>query len=162
MSGSFYLDTNVLIAMFETDGPAHDALWEFVNVGVAAQGISFHVSALAFAELLVKPYRNKDRALSHQYLSLAKSEDWIVVHAVDPTVIEIAASIRARLKLRLPDAIHLATATTKACSRLLTFDVGIPDLALLEHPLSGKLLGSPVTVIRHDPDALAALSKAFS
>lgn len=162
MKGTLYLDTNVIIALFETQELKPDGLWGFMNQAIAAETVSFHTSTLSFSELLVKPYRNKDELLARQYLQLAKSEDWLTVQSISPTVIEIAAALRAVARLRLPDAIHVATAMSAHCDHILTFDLGITDLPQLDHPISGKPVGRPIDVVHPDDSSLRELSKALS
>ncbi len=161
MSGSIYLDTNILISLFEGDGPAHNALWDFIRLAIDLDGVSFHTSALSFAELLVKPYASRDDVLARHYLTLAKSEGWLTVHQVGPAIIDTAAVIRARRRLRLPDAIHLATAAIHSCRHFLTFDAGIVSMPTLDHPISGKPVGISVDVIRPDQYSLSELAKAL-
>jgi predicted nucleic acid-binding protein len=162
LKGSIYLDTNILVALFEGEKAAYGALWEFMDEAIRSKDVSFHTSALSFAELLVKPYRTRNETLARHYLQLAKSEDWLTVEKVVPTIIETAAALRVRMKLRLPDAMHLATAACAGCSYLLTFDVGITGLPNLDHPISGRSIGPVVEVIHPYPLPLQELSKALS
>jgi predicted nucleic acid-binding protein len=162
LSNSIYLDTNILISLFEGDATDFEALWLFIHSGIISERITFHTSALSFAELLVKPYRSRNMALAQQYLSLARSEDWLAVFQVSPLVIDTAATIRARYRIRLPDAIHLATAATLSCRYFLTFDTGVPGLEDLEHPLSTSPVYPAIAIIRPDPASLAELSKALA
>lgn len=162
MSLSLYLDTNVLISLYEGAGETHDALWSLVDLSVGRDDISFHTSALAFSELLAKPYRERDRELARQYLTLAKSEGWLSVWDVSPKVIELAAVIRATLRLKLPDAIQFSTAMLGHCSHILTSDAGFLDHGNLTHPISGKPLAVSVIALRPDPISISELAKALS
>ncbi|MDB5554601.1 MAG: PilT protein [Rhizobium sp.] len=162
MKGSIYLDTNILVALYEGRLGVHGALWEFMNVAIEEKNITFHTSAMSFSELLVKPYRDRDEPLTRHYLQLAKSEDWLIVEAVTPIVIETSAAIRATSRLRLPDSFHLATAMSSECNYFLTFDLGINSMSDLQHPISGKPAGRPVEVVRPDAASLFELSKALS
>ena len=162
MNRSIYLDTNVLITMFEGEGPSHTALWEFVHQGIQVLDVSFRTSVLSFSELLVRPYRNRNRALARQYLMLASSGQWLHSCRVEPAVIDAAAILRARLGLKLPDSIHLSTAAVNSCGHLLTFDAGMASIPALEHPLSGNVVGAPVDVIRPHPASLSELAQALS
>lgn len=162
MKGSLYLDTNIIIALFEAQEADPDALWLFVNQAIATKMVSFQTSALSFSELLAKPYRTRDEVLAQQYLQLARSEDWLTVHAVSPIVIETAAALRAATRLRLPDAIHVATAMSAGCDYILTFDVGITSLPQLQHPISGKPMGRAIEAVHPDDRSLSELSEALS
>ena len=161
MKRSLYLDTNVIVALIEAQEAEPDSLWMFMNRARATKIVSFHTSALSFSELLVKPYRSRDEGLVRQYLQLAKSDDWLAVHQVAPTVIELAAVLRASTRLRLPDAIHVATAMLADCDDMLTFDVGITSLPQLQHPISGKPIGQPIEVVRPDEASLRELIEAL-
>ena len=160
--GDFYLDTNILIALFEGQHPRQLGLRQFINNALKSGKVSFHTSALSFSELLVKPYRSRDEGLAKRYLQLARSEDWLAVHPVAPIVIDSAAALRTRTTLRLPDAIHVATAMFAGCDRILTYDLGITSLPQLQHPISGKPMGRPIEAVHPDETSLHELSKAFS
>lgn len=162
MSFSLYLDTNVLISLYESEGEGHDALWQLVNLSVDRDDISFCTSALSFTELLSKPYRERDRQLARQYLALARSDDWLTVHDIGPRIIELAAVIRATLRMKAPDAIHFATAILGDCDYMLTFDAGFLGHGDLVHPISGGSIGMRVSTIRPDAASVAELVKAFS
>jgi predicted nucleic acid-binding protein len=160
---SIYLDTNVIIAMVEGPDAASQTLDNFVRGAVAAHKATFHISALCMAELLVLPYRNGNRALAEDYLGLAARITGLETHPVSDAILDVAAVLRANInRLKLPDAIHLATASMARCDCFLTFDKGLSDVAAISHPVFTDQTIAPVTVIRPDPDALAALAKAFS
>lgn len=162
LKGSIYLDTNILIALFEGQQPRQLAIREFMNLAIEAGNVAFHTSALSFSELLVKPYRSKDEPLAHHYLQLARSTDWLAVHEISPIVIETAAALRAATSLRLPDALHMATAMRACCPHFLTFDIGIASVPQLQHPISGRPMGRPVEAVHPDDRSLQELSEALS
>lgn len=162
MKTSLYLDTNVLIALFEGQQPRQLALRAFMNLAISAKNVTFHTSALSFSELLVKPYRTRDEILARQYLQLAGSTDWLTAYQVAPIIIETAAALRANTFLRLPDAIHVATAMFAGCDHILTFDLGITSLPQLQHPISGRPMGHPIEVIHPDDRSLRELSETLS
>ena len=162
MTFSLYLDTNVLISLHESADETHEALWFLVNASVGRDDVTFHTSSLTFSELLAKPYRDRDRRLARQYLSLARSKSWLSVSDVSAKVIELAAVIRSTLRLKLPDAIHLSTALSANCTHLLTSDAGFFELGDIVHPISGIPIAVDITTIRPDPLSIAALAKAFS
>ena len=62
---------------------------------------------------------------------------WLSVLPVERTILIEAARLQAQLTLRLPDAIHVATAVAAGCSTLLSNDrrLRVPaDLKLLRLP----------------------------
>jgi predicted nucleic acid-binding protein len=162
LRNSIYLDTNVLIALFEGTGASHDSLWKLVSRAVGDTPALFHTSALSFTELLTKPYRDRNHVLARQYLLLARSEDWLSVWPVNPGVIELTAVIRARFRLKLPDAVHVATAVATSCQYFVTFDLGITDLMGLAHPITDESIEASIRVIRPDPVSLSELAQALS
>lgn len=160
---SIYLDTNVIIALVEGPETTGRALDDFVRGAVVEHKATFHISALCMAELLVIPYRTKNRALAEDYLGLARRIEGLETHLVSDAILDTAAVLRANIsRLKLPDAIHLATASIARCDYFLTFDKGFSDFAAISHPVFTDQTIAPVTVIHPDPGALAALSKAFS
>jgi predicted nucleic acid-binding protein len=156
-----YLDTNAIIAIIE--GPSADdtGIQRFWTRGLGGDNLQFHTSELSFAELLVIPYRDGNRSLADGYVGFLQ-EDVITVHPVSRAVLDVAAVIRSERRMKLPDAIHLATATSARCTHFLTFDRGISDFHGRRHPLYPSVQLSPVKIVRPDPISLSELTKAPS
>jgi predicted nucleic acid-binding protein len=76
-------------------------------------------SALALMECLVKPLQNNNQLLVAAYDSYFQTLLRIPSH---PQVFRRAATIRASTKLRTPDALHLAYASTGRCEVIITGD----------------------------------------
>jgi predicted nucleic acid-binding protein len=79
-------------------------------------------STLTFLEILVQPYRTGDderRAALSALLASFPGMTWIPLAL---TVADRAASLRARYRLRTPDAIQLATALHASADVFLTND----------------------------------------
>ena len=128
-----YLDTNILI--YAVEGlPEHagtiGALFDRIDAGE----VRATTSELTLAEALAKPLETGRNDIARLYEDMLSSAGPFVVLPVGRAILLEAAGLRARLKLRLPDAIHVATALAARCEIFLSNDrkIRLPgDLTLL-------------------------------
>jgi predicted nucleic acid-binding protein len=114
------IDTNVLIAVF-AHGPLGERVVPLIDV-VANKGThQFVVSVLAFAECAVKPYK-EGNWLALDQVKLMFQMPNLTAYAIDETVAEEAARLRAVYGFKMPDAIIIATAVIHKADVLLTND----------------------------------------
>lgn len=85
----------------------------------AAGEISFAVTTMTIAEVLAGPFGAGEEALAKRYRAVMES--WQVVD-LTAELAESAARFRARLKLKLPDAIQVASAIAVNADALVTHD----------------------------------------
>lgn len=85
----------------------------------AAGRVRFAVSTVTVAEVLTGPLRAKDEALARRYRSILES--WRPV-SLDIDIAETAARLRASLRLKLADAIQVASALAINAAALVTHD----------------------------------------
>ncbi|QYO75956.1 type II toxin-antitoxin system VapC family toxin [Devosia salina] len=125
-----YLDSNILIAALggDTDPRIAMPLLEMIGlVGVETEP-PFVTSELTLAESLVHPIRNGDVRQEQGYENALTTSGWLSVIPVSRGILWAAASLRATYtRLKLPDAIHVATALGADCPHLLTADAGLVD-----------------------------------
>lgn len=81
--------------------------------------ISFAVTTMTIAEVLAGPFGAGEEALAKRYRAVMES--WQVVD-LTAEIAESAARFRAGLKLKLPDAIQVASAIAVNADALVTHD----------------------------------------
>jgi len=90
-------------------------------------------SALVLGELLVRPYRENRPDIARRYSDLLVGYRNLELVTADRAICETAAQLRGREpSLRLPDAVHVATAISKGATALVTGDRRMRDVAGLE------------------------------
>ena len=156
-----YLDANIFIHMVEggDDNEVPQLLRQVADLAWRPGNPLFATSELTLAEVMVKPYRLGDEMLVQFYDRAIIGNGWLDVGPVDRQILEAAAILRARWRsLRLPDAIHVATAVSFRCSRMLTGDAGISGPYDLTHKKGGFWKGSQtLRVVRPETDTLRAI-----
>ena len=158
----FYWDTNIFIILREQTGSAHDLLWQLLEVA-RARTLPISTSALTFSELMVKPLQQGNGDLLKTYEDWSSSAQWMDIWPINRPILERAALLRAsRTGLKLPDAIHVATALHIGCDCMMTADMGVKDVSELIHPLRGPLSIAPLTVIRPDEPTLTSLLQSLA
>jgi predicted nucleic acid-binding protein len=143
-----YFDTNIFIQIYEggEDNTIATVLLELLAGSTRASEPRIVTSEITLAELLVRPLAVSDQLLVEHYEGLIIASRWLQVVPVERQVLRVAAQLRSRRRaLRLPDAIHLASALTSSCTHLVTGDVGVhasdglpilrPERDALEHVL---------------------------
>lgn len=121
------LDANCVIYLVEKN-----PLWAPKLVArlsaARALGDTLSVSDLARSECLIGPLRDEDVATLADYQRFFSSPD-IEVLPLTSAVCERAAEIRVAsgLKIKLPDALHLASALHHGCGLFLTNDVQLAN-----------------------------------
>lgn len=116
-----YLDANLYIYLFE-GAPAYRQLMADLTAAVDEQDVTVIASELTFVEVLPQPIRDGQDRLAARYLELMNRAPRITLAPVDRRVIERAVQLRADLRLRSMDALHLATALVHGCETFLTND----------------------------------------
>ena len=115
------VDTAPIIYWLE----GHPRLAErFATIFAAAESgaASIVISTITLAEVLAGPLRTGNELLTAQYReALTRSPGWQVMALDTDTAVE-AARIRATYRLRLPDAIQVATAIRAGAAALVTHD----------------------------------------
>ena len=117
-----YLDSNVLVEAFEQDTARADhARW--ILAAVEDGRLRAVTSELTLAEVLVKPLQNSALALAAAYETILEGGPTFDVVPVGRAVLLEAARVRAeRSSIRLPDAIHVATARRAGSRCIITGD----------------------------------------
>ena len=121
MKERLYLDSNVFIYSEEKHTEFDEALKQLgqdISMGV----IEAVTSELTLLEVLVKPLADNDVAKIEMYKRSLRNGDAMSVVPVDRDVLLEATSVRAFGRLKLPDAIHFATALLSNCTHLLIND----------------------------------------
>jgi predicted nucleic acid-binding protein len=118
-----YLDTNVFIEAYENQGRLAQAFRTLFRSARRDQSILV-TSELTLAELCVEPIRAGRDERINLYRSLIQTRgSFIQAIAIDRDILFEAATCRARASaLRLPDAIHIATAIMSNCEMFITND----------------------------------------
>jgi predicted nucleic acid-binding protein len=120
-SGTVYLDTNCFIYSVERIEPFQailDTLWQTVSTGQ----ITVVTSELTLLEVLVKPLRVGDVATATTFRTILQKSPDVQMLPITQTVLEKAASLRATMNLKTPDALHAATAVLNDCVLFVTND----------------------------------------
>ncbi len=116
-----YLDTNIWIYALE-GYPAFiqelTMLFQAIDQGI----LTAVTSELSLAEVLVKPLQTQNSGLESTYKHAISSAPHLLVIPVQRDILIQAAVVRATTSLKLPDAIHAATAFSAQCSTFLTND----------------------------------------
>jgi predicted nucleic acid-binding protein len=123
---AIYVDTNVLLAAYETVGARSDhAFW--ILRAIEEGEIRGATSELTLAELLPGPVEDGNADLAEAYKQLLSGGPNMDVHPVTRDILIATASLRAgRPGFKLPDAIHCATALHAGCVALVSDDRRIP------------------------------------
>ena len=131
------LDAGIIIAILDS-GDAHHAAAREALMRARSRGEELAIPASAYAEVLVGPFRQGVNAV-------AKVDEFLAAlpARVEPATREIAATaarLRAQhgTKLRLPDALIVATAVELGATLLLTTDAGWPSVPILVTVVGGS------------------------
>ncbi len=103
--------------------------------------IQIVTSVITLLEVLVWPLEQNRQDLAEQYAQILSSNPAIRLVPVDATVAALAAELRAMHRLRVPDAVQLATALHQQADVFLTND---RDFLRVDPPLDVVLVSNPL------------------
>jgi predicted nucleic acid-binding protein len=124
-----YIDTNIVIYAIEGLANYAAQVQPLLDAMDAAE-VFIVTSELTLAETLVGPIKAQNLLIQKTYHSFLTTTDILEVVPVSRRILEEAAQLRATSKLKLPDAIHLATALQYQCESFLTNDIAFKSLNL--------------------------------
>ena len=123
------VDAGVIIAILDSSDAHHTAAREALT-GARSRGEELAIPASAYAEVLVGPFRQGASAVAKvdEFLAALPAR----VHPATREIAATAARLRAQhgTKLRLPDALVVATAVELGAALLLTTDAGWRSLPI--------------------------------
>ena len=130
-----YLDSNVFI--YAVEGFAgHRRFLEDLFREIEAGRIEAVTSELTIAEVLVKPFETGREDIADVYRELLETRGHLTLVPIDGAILIQAARHRAALGIKLPDAIHVATALVTGCDALVSNDRGMRAPASIAlHPI---------------------------
>ena len=118
MASSLYLDANALIAAVESPKPD---LFNCMK-RLKARGLELLSSELSLAEVLPNPVKQERADLIDIYEDIIRVGGLVTAIPVGRPILRISVELRTRFGGKLPDAIHLATATMSGCRVIVSSD----------------------------------------
>lgn len=120
------LDTAPLIYFIEEDS-YFDLVSLFFET-LSEGNLRAVTSTITLLEVLVQPYRCGDKDLAEKYREILLYSDNLLTFPVSNEIADKAAELRAKYKIRTPDAIQVATALHGEASIYLTNDKNLKKI----------------------------------
>jgi predicted nucleic acid-binding protein len=133
---SVYLDANIFIYLLENHSDFGEICLSIVQSAVDKE-LDGYSGDLVLAELLVKPLKDNNARAVKAVKDLFSKETRIELLPHKRSTFETAALLRANYKIKLPDALHIATAIENHIEVFLTNDreiPSIPEITVLQLP----------------------------
>ena len=115
------VDTSPVIYFIEAY-PKYDPLVTEIFRRIDQGVIEAASSVLTLTEVLVQTLRKGSSDLKDRYVNLLTASHHFSLTPIDAAQAAIAADLRARYNLRIPDAFQVAAAISSRCDALLTND----------------------------------------
>ena len=115
------LDTSIFIYELEAT-PRYAALTTPIFSWIEGSRHSAVTSTITMAELLVQPYRDGNQDRVNQFYGLLTTYPHLEWIAPDLEIADLAARFRALYGMRIPDALHAATAAGRQATAFVTND----------------------------------------
>ncbi len=125
--GPVALDTSIFIYLIE-EAPEWLPLVRSIFASATNGERVLVTSELTLLEVLVVPYRTGDLSLAERYEALLTRSRGLTMVNIERNQLRAAAQLRARYKIKTPDALQVAAALTARCSTFLTNDRRLPPI----------------------------------
>lgn len=125
------LDTMAFVYCFEENEdylPFTKLLFELIEDGQ----IEGKTSVITRLEILTKPKERGDELLADEYKALIDNYPHLGVSPVDASVADLASTLRAKYRLRTPDAIQIATSILGGAQAFVTNDGSLKKVEEIE------------------------------
>jgi predicted nucleic acid-binding protein len=133
------LDTSVFIYQLEENArylPLTDRLFSWLELP-ESEAVT---STITMAELLVQPYRDFDEQRVDEFYGLLSTYPNLKWIAPNLEIADVTARLRARHRLKTPDALQAATAEHSRASGLVTNDSAFARVETFETLVLSRLL----------------------
>ncbi len=125
--GPVAVDTACFIYIIEGH-PHYAPLLRPLFVAADRGALALVTTAITLLEVLVVPYRAEDDGLASRYERLLTQGRGITLVEAGVSQARLAAQLRARTGIRVPDALQLAAALSAGCTAFVTNDRALPSL----------------------------------
>jgi predicted nucleic acid-binding protein len=125
--GSVALDSVVFIYFIEEHAeyiPIVEPLFKEIDEGRRTA----ITSSLTLLEVLVVPYRNGNLDLARRYEAILTRSRGLRAVEIDREQLKAAAMLRAKFRLRTPDAIQIEAALSHGAKAFVTNDRDLPEI----------------------------------
>ncbi|MER8534373.1 PIN domain-containing protein [Mesorhizobium sp. M1005] len=151
-----YVDTNIFIYAFENNDALAKKLLQLISLNEGRKQPFLATSEIVLAELMVDPLRKNNERLIELYDNISIGNAFISIGTITREVFWHAAQLRSEfLSLRLPDAIHLSTATHFGCTQFPTADTRLKETySIAPTRLIPPQMAAKISIIRPEISAL--------
>ncbi len=139
------LDSSIFIYHFE-EHPRYKALCEVIFDLMEVHAVQGVTSTMTLVEVLTQPLEKGDRLLSERYEQYLRFGPSLTLRVLDEALALRTAQLRARYRLRTPDAVQLAAALEFNARVFLTNDDRLRKVAEVEVIVLERWLQEPPTV----------------
>lgn len=126
-----FLDTAPVIYYIEAT-PAYADIVRAAFTSIDAGQIQALVSPVTLAECLTLPIRQNQSKIVQLFTDLLTSTEGISMVEINASIGQKSAELRVQYKLKLPDALQIATAIYYECDAFLTNDIDLKRVKELQ------------------------------
>lgn len=125
------VDTSPFIYYIEENKEYSEIVDDFFNQNSSGY-FSISTSIITMLEVLVLPYQQKNEKLTKEYEDILENSIGIEIIDVNSSIAKISSELRAKYKLRTPDAIQIATAIYSGADYFITNDIRLKTVKEIE------------------------------